>query len=100
MHEHRHKVLARTAVLVIPGSSPMVEGIPAFFAAAKCGVGLIIAMALVFGTSTIATYVVPCVYSTAGLQRIRLGAFECYGEVLSAAIIAFVSVTFLIRPVL
>ena len=27
-----------------------------------------------------------CVYSTAGLQRVRLGAFERYGEVLSGAV--------------
>jgi len=100
LHEHRHKVSARTALLVILGSSPMVEGIPAFFAAAKYGIGLIIVMALVFGASTIATYVLLCVYSTAGLQRVRLGAFERYGEVLSGAFIAFVGVTFLIWPVL
>jgi hypothetical protein len=45
LHEHKHKTSARTALLVILGSSPMVEGIPAFFAAGRYGVGLIIAMA-------------------------------------------------------
>lgn len=35
LHEHRHKTPARTALLLILGSSPMVEGIPAFFAAAN-----------------------------------------------------------------
>jgi len=33
LHEHGHKRSSRTALLLILGSSPMVEGIPAFFAA-------------------------------------------------------------------
>ncbi len=99
-HEHRHKTTARTALLLILGSSPMVEGIPAFFAASQFGVGLIIAMSIVFAISTIATYVLLCVYSTAGLQRVRLGPFERYGEVLSGAFIALVGVAFWIWPVL
>ena len=77
----------------------MVEGIPAFFAAGKYGLGLIVAMALVFAISTIATYMLLCLYSTAGLQRVRLGAFECYGEVLSGAFIALVGVAFWIWPI-
>ena len=100
LHQHRHKLSARTALLVILGSSPMVEGIPAFFAAAKYGIGLIVVMALVFGISTIATYVLLCVYSAAGLQRVRLGAFERYGEVLSGTFIALVGVAFWIWPIL
>ncbi len=100
LHEHLHKTSARTAMLLILGSSPMVEGIPAFFAAGKYGVGLIAVMAVVFAVSTIATYVLLCVYSTAGLQRVRLGAFERYGEVLSGAFIALVGVAFSIWPVL
>jgi hypothetical protein len=99
-HDHRHKTTARTALLLILGSSPMVEGIPAFFAAGKYGVGLIAVMAVVFAISTIATYVLLCVYSTAGLQRVRLGAFERYGEVLSGAFIALVGLAFWIWPVL
>jgi hypothetical protein len=90
LHEHHHKTSSRTALPPILGSSPMVEGIPAFFAAGKYGIGLIIAMSIVFAISTIATYVLLSVYSTAGLQRIRLGAFERYGEVLSGAFIALV----------
>jgi len=97
-HEHRHKTTARTALLLILGSSPMVEGIPAFFAASQFGIGLIIAMSVVFAISTIATYVLLCVYSTAGLQRVRFGAFERYGEVLSGAFIALVGVAFWIWP--
>jgi hypothetical protein len=100
LHEHRHKMTARTALLVILGSSPMVEGIPAFFAAAKYGVGLIVAMSVVFALSTIVTYVVLCVYSTAGLQRVKLGAVEQYGEVLSGAFIALVGIAFWMWPVL
>lgn len=100
LHEHRHKTTARTALLLILGSSPMIEGIPAFFAAAKYGIGLLAIMALVFAASTIATYMLLCVYSAAGLQRVQLGAFERYGEVLSGALIALVGVVFWVWPVL
>ena len=100
VHDHHHKTTARTALLLILGSSPMVEGIPAFFAAGKYGVGFIAVMAIVFASSTIATYVLLCVYSTAGLQRVRLGAFERYGEVLSGAFIALVGLAFWIWPIL
>jgi len=34
-HVHRHRTTGRTALLMVLGSSPMVEGIPAFFAAAN-----------------------------------------------------------------
>ena len=97
---HRHKTTARTALLLILGSSPMVEGIPAFFAAAKYGVGLIIPMAAVFALSTITAYVLLCVHATAGLHRLRLGAFERYGEVLSGAVIVLVGLIFGLWPAL
>lgn len=100
LHEHHHRTPARTALLLILGSSPMVEGIPAFFAAGKYGFGLIAAMAVVFGTSTIATYVLLCVYSTEGLRRVSFGRFEHYGEVLSGAFIVLVGVIFWIFPIL
>jgi nickel/cobalt transporter (NicO) family protein len=77
----------------------MVEGIPAFFAAGKFGVGVIIAIALVFSASTIATYVLLCLYSSAGLQRLHFVAFERYGEVLSGAFISLVGVAFWLWPV-
>lgn len=99
-HDHRHKTTARTALLLILGSSPMVEGIPAFFAAGKYGAGLIAIMAVVFALSTIATYVILCVYSTVGLQHVRFGAFERYGEVLSGAFIALVGLAFWMWPLL
>lgn len=98
--EHAAKAKSRTALLLILGSSPMVEGIPAFFAAAKYGVGLIIVMSLVFAATTIATYVVLCVGSTMGLQRVSLGPMERYGEVLSGAFIALIGLVFWIWPVL
>ena len=78
----------------------MVEGIPAFFAAGKYGPGLIAAMAVAFGISTIATYVTLCVYSATGLQRVKLGSFEKYGEIISGAFIALVGLMFLFVPVL
>jgi hypothetical protein len=99
LHRHSHKTKGRTALLLILGSSPMIEGIPAFFAAERYGAGLLVAMAAVFAVSTIATYVLLCVYSTAGLQRVRLGPLEHYGEVLSGAIIAGVGVAFWLWPV-
>jgi len=99
-HGHDSKVSSRTALLLILGSSPMVEGIPAFFAAGKYGVGLIALMSIVFALSTIATYVLLCVYSTIGLQRVSLGPLERYGEVLSGAFIALVGVVFWVWPVL
>jgi len=88
----------RTALLLILGSSPMVEGIPAFFAAGRFGFGLIVVMAACFALSTIATYVFVCVYSTAGLQRVRFAAFDRYGEVISGAFIAAVGLIFLFLP--
>ncbi len=97
-HAHTHKTTARTALLLILGSSPMVEGIPAFFAAGKYGVGVVSAMAVVFALSTIVTYVLICVSSTAGLQRVNLGALERYGEVLSGAFMALVGVAFWLWP--
>lgn len=100
LHHHQHKTSGRAALLLILGSSPMVEGIPAFFAAGRFGIGLIFVMAVVFALGTIATYVLLCVYSTAGLQRVRFRALERYGEVLSGAVMALVGVAFWVWPVL
>lgn len=98
-HDHTH-VPERTALLLIVGSSPMIEGIPAFFAASRYGVALIATMSIVFALSTILTYAVLCVYSAAGMSRIRLGPFERYGEVLSGGFIAAIGTIFLIFPIL
>jgi hypothetical protein len=100
VHQHRHTTGARTALLLILGSSPMVEGIPAFFAAARYGAGLLAVMAAVFAAATIATYVALSVLSARGLQRTSLGPLERYGEVLSGALIAAVGVAFWAWPVL
>ncbi|HEV3156106.1 MAG TPA: hypothetical protein VGZ00_02050 [Candidatus Baltobacteraceae bacterium] len=100
LHEHKHKRSLRTTLLLILGSSPMVEGIPTFFAASKYGIGLIAVMALVFAISTITTYVVMCVTSVTGLEQMSFNAFERYGEVLSGSLIALVGFVFLIFPVI
>lgn len=100
MHEHRHETSSRTALLLIVGSSPMIEGIPAFFTAARFGVGLLAVMALVFAACTIATYVAVTVASARGLQNLSVGPVERYGEVLSGAFIALLGVVFLLFPAL
>ena len=94
-HEHEHTTSSRTALLLILGSSPMVEGIPAFFAASRFGLALIALMSAVFALSTIATYVALCVASATGLQRLRIGPLERYGEVLSGGLIAALGIVFL-----
>jgi ABC-type nickel/cobalt efflux system permease component RcnA len=95
-HEHDHRLAPRRALLLILGSSPMVEGLPAFFAAGRFGLALLAVMAVVFTLSTTATYVVLCLSSTAGLQRADFGPLERFGEVLSGAFIALVGVVFLL----
>jgi hypothetical protein len=99
-HAHKHRTSARTALLPILGSSPMVEGIPAFFAASRYGVALLVLMSIVFAASTIITYVALCVSSTAGLQRVSLGPLERYGEVISGVVISLVGVVFWFWPVI
>ena len=97
-HEHAHETSSRTALLLIVGSSPMVEGIPAFFAAGRFGIGLLAVMAVVFAACTIATYVSISVASARGMQNVNLGPLERYGEVLSGAFIALLGVAFLLFP--
>lgn len=80
------------ALLLILGSSPMLEGIPAFFAAGRYGIGFMTLMATVLAVSTIATYVVLCVFSVSSLNQMRFGSFERYGEVISGAFIAIIGV--------
>jgi hypothetical protein len=94
LHNHRHRMAGRTALLLILGSSPMLEGIPAFFAAGSYGAPLMVIMAVVFALGTIVTYVLLCVGSTAGAHRLSLGPLERYGEVLSGALIAIVGAAF------
>jgi hypothetical protein len=94
IHVHQHRTTGRTALLLVLGSSPMVESIPAFFAASRYGAALVVTMSLAFAASTIATYVVLSVYSASSLQRVNLGPIERYGEVLSGVFIAAIGVVF------
>jgi len=97
-HSHDTKTGSRMTLLLILGSSPMIEGIPAFFAAGQYGLGLLIIMALVFAAATIVTYVVLSVYSAKGLEQVRFGRFERYGEIVSGLLIAVVGVVFWFWP--
>jgi len=96
LHEHDHPKAPRRALLLILGSSPMVEGIPAFLAASRFGLGLISLMAVVFTLSTVITYIALCVVSSATVERVHLGPLERYGEVVSGAFIAVVGLVFLV----
>jgi hypothetical protein len=98
LHAHAHETSSRTALLLILGSSPMIEGIPAFFAASRFGSGLLVVMGVVFATCTIATYVVVSVASARGAQNVNIGPLERYGEVLSGAFIAGLGLVFLALP--
>jgi threonine/homoserine/homoserine lactone efflux protein len=101
MHKQSHdtKTGSRIALLLILGSSPMIEGIPAFFAAGQYGLWLLIIMALVFAAATISTYILFSVYSAKGLKRVRFGRFERYGEIVSGVVIALVGAVFWFWPV-
>ena len=60
IHAHKHETTGKTALLLILGSCPMVDGIPAFFAASRyCG-ALVVLMAVVFALSTIVIRGVEC----------------------------------------
>jgi hypothetical protein len=96
LHAHGHAATGRTALLLILGSSPMFEGLPAFFAASTLGAGVLVAMALVFGAATIATYVTVSVAALRGIERLSLGPLERYGEVLSGSFVALVGVATLV----
>jgi len=94
LHVHQHRTSGRMALLLVLGSSPMVEGIPAFFAASRYGIGLVLIMSVAFALSTIAAYVILSVSSASGLQRINLGPVERYGEVISGGFIATIGLVF------
>lgn len=98
LHAHAHKTSSRSALLLILGSSPMIEGIPAFFAASRYGVEQVVIMSVVFALATIGTYVGVCVLASTGMDRLNLGPLERYGEVLSGVLIALVGLAFLFLP--
>lgn len=89
------KIATRTSIMLVLGSSPSVEALPTFFAAAKYGLWAEVALAIVFAATTIGTYVVTCVTSAAGLQKLRIAPLERYGEVISGTFVAVVGVVFL-----
>jgi len=94
-HHQHHRVDSasqRTTLLLILGSSPMVEGLPAFLAASTYGFALLATMAAVFALATIATYVAVTSAAARGLERLSLGPLERYGEVLSGLVVAAVGV--------
>jgi ABC-type nickel/cobalt efflux system permease component RcnA len=92
MHAHEHDAKGRTALLLVLGSSPMVEGLPVFFSAGAKGPALLAVMAIVFASATIVTYVATCVAGVSGLRRASFGVFEKYGEVSSGLFVAAVGV--------
>ena len=95
MHEHEHAPRpTRLTLMLIVGSSPMVEGIPVFFAAAKFGAALLAVMSAVFAAATITTYIALVAASSRGLERLSLGPLERYGEVISGALIAALGIAF------
>lgn len=98
VHDHARAASSRTALLLILGSSPMVEGIPAFFAASRYGIVQLGLMAVVFAACTIATYVILSLVSVRGMQHVHLGPLERYGEVLSGTFIALLGFAFLLFP--
>ncbi|MBV8281268.1 MAG: hypothetical protein JO347_04290 [Candidatus Eremiobacteraeota bacterium] len=91
------KIATRTSIMLIVGSSPSVEALPTFFAAAPHGAFAELALAIVFAATTIGTYVATTLLSAAGLERLRIGALERYGEVISGVFVALVGAVFLFR---
>lgn len=91
-HHHGDPASQRTTLLLILGSSPMVEGLPAFLAASTYGFALLATMAVVFALATIVTYAGITGLAMRGLERVSLGPFERYGEVLSGLLVAAVGV--------
>lgn len=90
-----HARNSKLALLLILGSSPMVEGLPAFFAASRFGLYLLAVMSGVFAAATIATYVILCTTSAKTLARMRFPGIERYGEALSGVVIVLVGFAFL-----
>lgn len=86
----------RTALLLAVGASPSLEVTPAFLASAPYGWIGFVAVAATFSVASVATYVVTCVVSHAGLQQIAAPAVERYGEIASGAFVAIVGILLLI----
>ena len=98
MHDHSHQAGGALTLALVLGSSPMIEGIPAFFAAGRYGVAQLSVMAVVFAAATIVTYAALVYGSVAGLERVAFGRLERYGELLSGLVIAALGVAFAFLP--
>lgn len=92
---HRLEGSKRMALLFILGSSPSVEALPVFFAAAHQPWQLLVVMAVALAVTTIGTYIATCVASHVGLERASFPMLEEYGEVFSGAIVALIGLYFL-----
>lgn len=77
----------KVTLLLLLGSSPMLEGIPFFLAGAKFGAGMLLMMSFVFAACSVVTYVALCMISTNGILRLRLGAMDQYLESASGCLI-------------
>jgi putative Mn2+ efflux pump MntP len=95
-HDEERHVGRGTALMLVLGSSPMIEGLPAFLAASTKGAVLLGVMAVAFAISTIATYAIMCALGVRGLQSASLGPLERYGEMLSGVVVAAVGLYALI----
>jgi ABC-type nickel/cobalt efflux system permease component RcnA len=82
--------------MLILGSSPSIEVVPTFLAAAPFGIVGFLALSLAFSVTTIGTYMVTCVLSVAGLEQFRYAPLERYGEVVSGILVALIGFAFLI----
>ena len=88
-----------TTMLLILGSSPMVEGDPSLFLPLVSVPSCSSAMSVVFAVPQIAAYFAMCGGAHAPLEGVSFGPLERYGEVLSGAIIAIVGLLFLVWSV-
>ena len=80
------------ALVAIIGISPCVLLQPILFASAAEGPGVALAAALGFALCTIATMIVVAAVARRGLERIALGFFTHWGDLLSGLIIAAIGV--------
>lgn len=93
-HDHSHSQSSRTALLLILGSSPSIEALPIFFSSASYGPWFLIVVGAVFAAATMGTYAGLTALSLAGLQLVRLGTLERYGEVISGAFVVLIGLVF------
>ncbi|HEV8198489.1 MAG TPA: hypothetical protein VGS03_00550 [Candidatus Polarisedimenticolia bacterium] len=106
LHAHGH-LLSRLsgrsasagALVAIIGISPCVLLQPILFASAAEGWGIAAAAAGGFALCTIATMLVVAIVARRGLERVDLGFFTRYGDLLSGLVIAAIGLIVLIRGI-